>query len=709
MAPNQKVISLFFLILALLIGNSIFTYQNYRKLNSNNEWVVHTQQVLVAMNRVRNLASRAENPKVWQSPAAMKALAGDPIYFAQIQEAVQDLKKLTADNPSKQNKIKELESLLNVSREAKAAWWRGNNQDNFQVREILADMRQEENRLLGLRAEETDLSIHRTGFAFVLTFCTAVVFIFFTLFLWNKDLRSQINLNKSLGETRDKTRLLDSIMRSMSEGIVVADCNGQMTYFNDAAKRITGIGMSAQKPDKWTEEYGVFNEDKVTPCPEAEIPLVKAFHGVEVNHVIQFLRNSGHPMGIFVSVNGRPLRDELGNITGGLVVVRDITQEMQAEEGSKKLEAILRTQDFITSVLENLPNMVFVKDAKDLRFVMFNKAGEELLGIPRADLIGKNDYDFFPKEDADFFTAKDRKTLEARQLLDIPEETLQTREKGPRILHTKKIPVLNQDGIPQYLLGISEDITAQKAQENLKIYTKALETSNQELQDFVFVASHDLQEPLRKIQAFGEFLRDEFKAVLGETGRDYVERMRSAANRMQILINDLLALTRVTTKAKPFISVNLSDILQGVLSDLETRIQEKKAKVEVASLPTLEADETQMRQLFQNLIGNALKFQRPGVPPEITVYASAAPKAVDGEGRCRIKVEDNGIGFDNKYGELIFKVFERLHGRDEYEGTGIGLAVCRKVVERHGGTIKAEGIPGKGSIFTIELPLHHKS
>lgn len=188
-----------------------------------------------------------------------------------------------------------------------------------------------------------------------------------------------------------------------------------------------------------------------------------------------------------------------------------------------------------------------------------------------------------------------------------------------------------------------------------------------------------------------------------------MNRMRGAANRMQTLINDLLALTRVTTKAQPFVSVNLSDVLQGVLSDLETRIQEKKARIEVGPLPVLEADATQMRQLFQNLIANALKFQRPGIPPEIRISASPAQKGgVSPGGRCRITVEDNGIGFDNKYGEQIFKVFERLHGRDEYEGTGIGLAVCRKVVERHGGTVKAEGSPGRGSVFTVELPLRQK-
>jgi len=392
------------------------------------------------------------------------------------------------------------------------------------------------------------------------------------------------------------------------------------------------------------------------------------------------------------------LWDENGELRGFVKVTRDVTEVKKAQAEIKQ------TNDFLNAVLENIPNMIFVKDAKELRFVRFNKAGEDLLGVPRKEMIGKNDYDFFPKEQADFFTGKDREVLNNGKPLDIAEETIETKGNGPRVLHTRKIPIRDKEGEPQYLLGISEDITKLKRQRELEMYTRALEVSNKELQDFVFIASHDLQEPLRKIQSFGEFLREEYGEKLDETGKNYLDRMRSAATRMQILINDLLTLTRVTTKAKPFVPVDLSDVLRDVLSDLEVRISEKKAKVEVGPLPTVESDATQMRQLFQNLVGNALKFQKAGVPPEIKVEAEVLEGSRQGEKQCRIRVKDNGIGFDNKYAEQIFKVFERLHGRDEYEGTGIGLAVCRKVVERHGGSISAEGVPGQGSVFTVLLP-----
>jgi light-regulated signal transduction histidine kinase (bacteriophytochrome) len=179
--------------------------------------------------------------------------------------------------------------------------------------------------------------------------------------------------------------------------------------------------------------------------------------------------------------------------------------------------------------------------------------------------------------------------------------------------------------------------------------------------------------------------------------------MQNAAHRMQTLINDLLELTRVTSKARPFTMIDLNQTVREVLSDMETRIQECGATVDLDPLPVLEADSTQMRQLFQNLISNALKFRRRDVKPHIKIKARImVPSTRD---LCRILVEDNGIGFDNQYKDQIFKVFERLHGREEYQGTGIGLAICRKVVERHGGTITAEGKPGNGCVFSITLPL----
>jgi signal transduction histidine kinase/CheY-like chemotaxis protein len=247
-----------------------------------------------------------------------------------------------------------------------------------------------------------------------------------------------------------------------------------------------------------------------------------------------------------------------------------------------------------------------------------------------------------------------------------------------------------------------------EAEQRVEAFAAELQRSNRELEQFASVASHDLQEPLRKIQAFGDRLQAKCGETLNEQGREYLERMRSAAARMSTLINDLLAFSRVTTKAQPFAAVDLAAEARQVASDLEGRIQQVGGTVEIGPLPTLHADPMQMRQLLQNLIGNGLKFHRPHEPPRVRVEGRLLDGR-EGEERggplCEIAVRDNGIGFEEKYLDRIFQLFQRLHSRSEYEGTGIGLAICRKIVERHGGTITARSAPGQGATFLVTLPV----
>ncbi|MDV2997044.1 MAG: Adaptive-response sensory-kinase SasA [Chroococcidiopsis sp. SAG 2025] len=281
-----------------------------------------------------------------------------------------------------------------------------------------------------------------------------------------------------------------------------------------------------------------------------------------------------------------------------------------------------------------------------------------------------------------------------------------------RQLATQLAIALQQAELYQQLQSELEE--RHKAEQELKRQQQLLAQSNSDLQQFASVASHDLQELLRKIQVFGNQLKEKFSEVLGAQGRDYIERMQSAVGRMQSLIDDLLAFARIATRAQPFGATNLEQVVQEVLSDLEVRLQQTEGKVEVDKLPTIDADPVQMRQLFQNLIGNALKFHRPQTPPAVKIYSQlVAPlqsEAEDSEdvAACQVIVADNGIGFEPKYQERIFQAFQRLHGRSQYEGTGIGLAICRKITERHGGSIKATSMPGQGATFIVTLPMQHQ-
>lgn len=264
------------------------------------------------------------------------------------------------------------------------------------------------------------------------------------------------------------------------------------------------------------------------------------------------------------------------------------------------------------------------------------------------------------------------------------------------------------------LFGINTDITDLKKSETalrssegrLRQFTAQLERSNRELQDFAYVASHDLQEPLRKIVVFGERLKERCGEGLGEEPRDYLDRMQKAAARMQTLINDLLAFSRVTSKARPFAPVNLDTVAHEVVGDLEARIEQVNGRVKIGALPVIDAEELQMRQVLQNLIGNALKFRRPEAPPVVTV---AARKFSDEIGRemCELTVRDNGIGFEEKYLDRIFNVFQRLHSRAEYEGNGMGLAIVKKIAMYHGGDITAQSQPGAGAVFILTLLTSH--
>jgi signal transduction histidine kinase len=243
---------------------------------------------------------------------------------------------------------------------------------------------------------------------------------------------------------------------------------------------------------------------------------------------------------------------------------------------------------------------------------------------------------------------------------------------------------------------------------------KELARSNAELEQFASITSHDLQEPLRKIRMFGDRLRTRYGEDMPEEAADDLGRMQGAAERMQRLINDLLSFARVSSRGSEFERVELGIVAQEVVADLEARVTELNANVELGDLPVIDADPTQMRQLMQNLVGNALKFHREGVTPVVRIHGGVVdgrPARFSGEAatgdHCVITIEDNGIGFDEKYSERIFTAFERLHGRSAYEGTGIGLSIARKIVWRHGGDITARGAPDHGATFTVTLPLSH--
>lgn len=390
-----------------------------------------------------------------------------------------------------------------------------------------------------------------------------------------------------------------------------------------------------------------------------------------------------------------------------VLILRDIAARRKAEA------ALASEHNLLRSIINTIPDHVFVKDLGG-RYILDNESHRRALthsgpGDPQGNTV----FDYFPHEDASRYHDDDRFVMETGERILNREDAIKGADGRDIWLQTTKVPLRDTSGKITGLVGIAANITGRKAdEEQLRRFAAQLEQSNAELKNFASVASHDLQEPLRKIQAFGGRLRAKCAEQLGPKGLDYLERMEGAASRMQVLIQDLLKLSRVTSRALPFEDCDLRAIALAVLGDLEVVIEQKNARVGIGDLPTIQGDPVQMHQLFLNLISNALKFQRPGEIPVVTVASriftpteALITGAAAGGAVCEITVQDNGIGFDAGFAEQIFIVFQRLHTRSEYEGTGIGLAVCRKITDRHGGTIVAHSQPSGGATFTITLPV----
>jgi PAS domain S-box-containing protein len=422
------------------------------------------------------------------------------------------------------------------------------------------------------------------------------------------------------------------------------------------------------------------------------------------------------------TVSALPTLNPDGSIREWVGVHIDITEHRQRQEERLAQEANFRF------LADAMPQIVWTARADGWRDY-FNQRWFDYTGTTLAATQGWTWRALLHPDDVERGTQMWQRSVAAGVFCEIEWRFRRASDATWRWHLARAVPLLDQRGVVLKWFGTCTDIqdykeaeaenlrltaeleskvqqrTAELENANLELRTSSrmLELSNGVLQDFASVAAHDLQEPLRKVQAFGDRLRLGYGHALDEQGQNYLGRMLSAASRMQILIHDLLAFSRVTSLGQPFVWVNLATVTRDVLSDLEERISETKATIVTGDLPAVEGDPLQLRQLLQNLIGNSLKFHRKGVPPVVRVHAAVAG---DSGQSFEISVEDNGIGFDEKYLDRIFSVFQRLHARAEYEGTGIGLAICRKIALRHGGAITAHSIPGQGATFVVTWPRH---
>jgi PAS domain S-box-containing protein len=413
----------------------------------------------------------------------------------------------------------------------------------------------------------------------------------------------------------------------------------------------------------------------------------------------ELLTIAGHRLPVDVITTGITYDGRVARRT----VIRDLSERRRAQATERRLQeerdALLARMQL---QFERMPIAGMLID-NERRVVDWNPAATEIFGFTRQEAVGEVvDFMIPPAIRAEVAELLSRMRMEDSVARGIYENV--TKDGRTIKCEWHGAPLYDSDGAAIGIFSMAMDVTEREAAaERIRAFAEQLERSNRELQEFAAVASHDLQEPLRKIRAFGDRLRMTAASALDEGGQEYLARMLDAAERMQRLINDLLELSRVTTRAQPFVATDLAAVAREALKDLELAIEQSGAEVAIDDLPTIDADPAQMRRLFLNLLSNALKFRKPNVASRLAIRGR-----VDG-GSVQLEIADNGIGFDEKYLDRVFNPFQRLHGRDDYEGTGIGLTICRRIVERHGGQITAKSKPKQGSTFIVDLPTRQQT
>ncbi len=490
-----------------------------------------------------------------------------------------------------------------------------------------------------------------------------------------------------------------SAFEAAPSAMVIVDKKGNIIVVNSQTEKLFGygreelIGRSVEilVPQRYRDKHPLYREDFYSDPQTRPMGMGRDLYGLHKN---------GSEFLIEIGLN--PIQTENGMMVLSAIV--DITERKRAEKALEKYSHDLeRSEEKFRLVVESAPNaMVMINQAG--RIVLVNAQTEKLFGYPRGELIGQSIEILIPLKFRnqhpafrnDFFADPQARPM------GVGRDLFGMRKDGSEVpIEIGLNPIHTADGM--LVLSAIVDITERKRAERVhERYTAELARSNEELQNFAYIASHDLQEPLRKIQSFGDRLKTKFNSVLNDEGNDYIVRMQNASIRMSHLIEDLLTFSRVTSQAKPFEAVDLNAVLGDVISDLEVQTAKTGGEIIKDELTVIDADYSQMRQLFQNLISNALKFHGEK-PPKVKIRGRFHDQ--NDTRYYQVFIEDNGIGFQMKYTDKIFTIFQRLHARSEYEGSGIGLAVCKKIVQRHSGFITAQSTEGAGSTFIVTLPV----
>jgi len=521
-----------------------------------------------------------------------------------------------------------------------------------------------------------------------------------------REIEERKKVEAALLEQREWLRVT---LNSIGDAVMATDTEGRISFLNPVASALTG--WPAQEAQGRPIQNVLRTVNELTGDPAEDIVKRVMADGRIVNmanHTALVRRDGSR---IPIEDSAAPITDSAGALLGVVIVFHDVTEKRRAQEALRNSAEKLRIVADFTHDWEYWRS-------PDNRFLYVSPSCERITGYSPTEFVDD------PELYARIIHVEDRQRVVEHMKgdlfhLDPCELEFRIIRRDGRecwISHVCR-PVLDDQGNMLGRRASNRDVNdrkqaeadLQRAHEGLerKIAkrTAELEWRNRELQEFANVAAHDLQEPLRKIQVFGDLLQHEMSQNLSDSARDYLARMTGAATRMQELIKALLAYSRVSTKTNPFERVDLRHIAEKVVDDLAMSMEEKQPVVEIGDLPEIDADPVQISQLLQNLIVNAIRYKKQDQVPAVKISGRWVKQAGRKNKYVELRVQDNGIGFDMRYLDRIFLPFERLHGRGEYEGTGMGLAICRTIAQRHGGSITAESRPGEGATFIVTLPV----
>lgn len=498
-----------------------------------------------------------------------------------------------------------------------------------------------------------------------------------------RDLADCVEAQFSLHLTIDAQLQLARLSRVASQttnGVIITDTKGHIEWINEGFTRITGYSLNEviqRKPGEILQ--GVQTDPATIQHIRQQLSQQESFSAELINY-----RKDGQPYWVRISCD--PLRDASGKLQGYMAIETDITARKQAEEKLRE------TSQFLDSILENVPNMIFLKRADNLRFEFFNHAGEVLLGLSREQLIGHNDYDLFPPEQADFFTANDRQVLAQAGIVDIAEEPIET-PHGTRILHTRKLTLRDHKGRPQYLLGISEDITERKEAERMK---------NQ----FVSIVSHELRTPITAISGALGLLHGTALGVLPQPVTELITLAYNNSQRLAFLINDLLDMEKLSTGKMHFdFQLHLlHELIEQAIASNRVYGSNRNVQLSCSPCPTdilVRVDKQRFLQVMSNLLSNAIKYS----PDKGTVEIGFERQG----DRVITSVTDHGPGIPSEFYSRIFEKFSQADSSNTRKigGTGLGLAITRELLVRMDGHIGFESTPNIATRFYFDLPVWH--